>query len=240
MRRRALAGWVVVLAMAAAFVALPLSGGAEEPAPVPAQTNGIAEQLHYIGRDYLTGMPATVSDRFIAQVERSVALYGIEESKPEPPPPLSADDRTVTNLAVPAIGVTSAGVARFGLDRFGRLDVPQDNQTVGWNPAFTSIPGRGRSTFFAAHFEYRGVPGVFFRLSSLRSGAEVMVTLSDGSRRRYRVTSTVDYALGAIDMSALLQGREGVESLVLMTCSGPANEGNYPLRTVVLAEAIAD
>ena len=45
-----------------------------------------------------------------------------------------------------------------------------------------------------------------------------------------------DYALGAIDMGALLRGREGIESITLMTCSGPPDEGDYPLRTVVLAE----
>ena len=115
---------------------------------------------------------------------------------------------------------------------------PLDNATVGWNPAWAAMPGSGRSTFFAAHFEYRGVPGVFFRLSTLKAGDIVEAVLSDGGVVRYRVTSTVDYALGTIDMGALLRGREGVESVVLMTCSGPADEGEYPSRTVVLGERV--
>ena len=82
------------------------------------------------------------------------------------------------------------------------------------------------------------MPGVFFELSSLRGGELVVVTLSDGSERTYRVTSTVDYDLTSIDMGAILQGREGVESITLMTCSGPGDGGRYPMRTVVLAEAV--
>ena len=64
------------------------------------------------------------------------------------------------------------------------------------------------------------------------------MTLSDGTVARYRVTSTVDYPLGSIDMGAILDGLEGRESITLMTCSGPPNEGEYPLRTVVLAERV--
>jgi len=36
-------------------------------------------------------------------------------------------------------------------------------------------------------------------------------------------------------MGALLAGPEGMESLVLMTCSGPITDGEHEWRTVVLA-----
>ena len=196
---------------------------------------GVGEQLRYIGRDLATGMAVTVDDGFIAEVERAVDRYGKDARQPVPPPPVTGKD--VTSLAIPALQV-EALAGRYGLDRFGRIDVPQDSRTVGWNPGYTSLPGEGGATFFAAHFEYRGTPGVFFRLSALRAGDYLTVILSDGTGRRYRVTSMVDYALGSIDMGAVLAGREGVESVTLMTCSGPANEGEYPLRTVVLAEAV--
>ncbi len=194
-----------------------------------------SDELRYIGRDYLTGMPAVVNDRFIAEVEQAIADYNKEDAQPVPPPPPGPVD--VASIDIAALGA-SAKVGRYGLDRAGRLDVPQDRGTVGWNPGFTAQPGIGKSTFFAAHFFYAGRPGVFNRLSTLRPGDEVRITLSDGAALTYRVTSTIDYALGAIDMGAILAGREGVESITLMTCSGPPNEGSYPLRTVVLAERI--
>jgi len=57
----------------------------------------------------------------------------------------------------------------------------------------------------------------------------------EGGIHRYRVTSTVDYDLATVDMGAILHGREGTESLTLMTCSGPVINGEYALRTIVLA-----
>ena len=193
----------------------------------------LEEQLRYIGRDYATGQPALVDDRFIAEVERSIERYGKDEQEPVPPPPVTGLD--IARLRIPALGV-DAPVARYGLDRYGRLDVPQDTTTVGWNPGFTSLPGKDGATFLAAHYELGGVPGVFFAIASLSAGEIVTVVLSDGGEHAYRVTSVIDYALGAIDMGALLAGREGIESLTLMTCSGPSDGGDYAFRTVVLAE----
>ncbi|GIW15028.1 MAG: hypothetical protein KatS3mg063_0881 [Tepidiforma sp.] len=221
------------LILAAAF----LPGACRLPAPAaagPEEAPPFAAGLRYIGRDPLTGLPDRVDDRFIAAAERAIERYGRDAGEPVPPPPPGAVD--VAALAIPAIGIDGAPVRRFGLDAYGRLDVPQDTVTVGWNPAYTSLPGTGGSTFFAAHFEYRGRPGVFARLAALRPGDRVEVTLTDGSVHTYRVVSVVDYALAAIDMGAILRGLEGRESVVLMTCSGPANEGEYAFRTVVLAE----
>jgi sortase (surface protein transpeptidase) len=142
----------------------------------------------------------------------------------------------VARIEIPRLGV-DAVVVRYGLDAAGRLAVPQDSRTVGWNPAYSSLPGAGAATFFAAHYEYQGTPGVFFQLARLSPGDLIVVVLSDGSRKSYSVTSTVDYQLASIDMGAMLAGREGVESITLMTCSGPGDDGRYPQRTVVLAEA---
>ncbi|MBI5948882.1 MAG: class F sortase [Chloroflexi bacterium] len=200
------------------------------PAPV-----ALATRLRYIGRDPATGLPSPVDDHFIAESEAAIARYGKDEREPVPPPPV--DGPAIVKLSLPALGVEGP-VATYGVDRFGRLDVPQDNATIGWHPAYADLPGRGAATFFAAHYEYLGVPGVFFRLSASKPGDVVVVSLADGSTHRYLVTSVVDYALATIDMGALLQGREGAESITLMTCSGPANEGEYALRTVVLAERL--
>ncbi|MEJ5221005.1 MAG: class F sortase [Tepidiforma sp.] len=224
----------IVLAGAVALVAgIALPAAAEAPADPPP----MAAALRYIGRDPLTGLPARVDDRFIAAWDRAIERYGRDAAQPVSPPPPGPVD--VAGISIPSIGVQDAPVIRLGLDAYGRLDVPQDTTSVGWNPAYTSLPGAGRSTFFAAHYEYGGRPGVFFRLAALQRGESVAVALTDGSMHTYRVVSVVDYPLAAIDMGALLAGLEGRESIVLMTCSGPPDEGNYPLRTVVLAERVS-
>lgn len=218
-----------VLAAGALWWTAPRPGAAQATV---VEGRGLAEQLRYIGRDPVTGMPAPVDDRFIAAAEEDIARYGKDEREAFPPPPTTGPDVAAVQLV--SLGV-DARVARYGLDRFGRLDVPQDSRTVSWHPGFAGLPGTGTATFFAAHYEYLGVPGVFFRLASMAPGDEVEVTLTDGAVYRYRVTSAIDYALAVIDMGAILQGREGAESITLMTCSGPPDEGAYPLRTVVLA-----
>lgn len=196
----------------------------------------IAQQLRYIGRDPSTGLAVPVDDRFISEVERAIDRYGKDEGTPVPAP--LADGMDIASLSIPRLGMVDAPVARFGLDAFGRLEVPQNTSHVGWNPAYNALPGQGGATFFAAHFEFAGRPGVFRRLSTLVGGDEIEVGLSDGSRHRYRVTSTVDYSLAAIDMGAVLRGREGRESISLMTCSGPPGADGYPERTLVLAERV--
>lgn len=229
MRRLLVSTSLFVLLLASGAVAWAGTRDAHADSNQP----NLAMQLRYIGRDTSTGLPAPVDERFIADVERAIERYGKDEGKPVPPPAVDGVD--ISTLSVPRLGVVDAPVARFGLDAFGRLEVPQDTSHVGWNPAYNSLPGEGGSTFFAAHFEYAGRPGVFNKLSTLVGGDEITVGLSDGSDHRYRVTSTVDYNLAAIDMGAILHGREGRESITLMTCSGPPNADGYPQRTVVLA-----
>ena len=194
---------------------------------------GFGEDLRYIGRDGLTGLPARVDDVFIYENERAIERYGQDAREPVPPPP--PGPRDIASVTIPALGLSRVRVGRYGLDAYGRLDVPQDTSTIGWNPAYCAVPGDGGATFLAAHVRYQGRPGVFARLSTLAAGDEVTVTVSDGSEHAYRVTSVVEYALGTIDMGALLRGREGFESITLMTCSGPENEGEFAFRTVVLA-----
>jgi hypothetical protein len=225
-----LVGGLVAVALAAAWAGDPAIHAQVSPGP------GFGAELRYIGRDPLTGMPARVDDRFIAESERAIERYGKDPGQPVPPPPAGPVD--IASITIARLGVSAAAVGRYGLDAYGRLDVPQDTTTVGWNPAFNTVPGQGGATFFAAHFEYAGRPGVFNRLSTLLPGDPIEVALTDGTVHRYRVTSTIEYALGTIDMGALLHGREGIESITLMTCSGPANEGEYAFRTVVLAERV--
>ena len=227
---------LVVLLAATVVLGPAFAGRSALPSGVRAESaepSGLLNGLRYVGRDTATGLPAPVDDRFIAATAHAVERYGKDEQPAEPAPPPGPVD--IRSLAIPRLDV-NASVARFGLDNFGRLDVPQDARTVGWNPAYNDLPGASGATFFAAHFEYGGRPGVFNMISTLRPGDEVAVTLSDGSVHRYRVSSAVDYTIAQVDMGAVLFGREGAESITLMTCSGPPNADGYPSRTVVLAE----
>jgi len=232
-------GALAVIAGAAGWLAIaPAQGHAQQAASANAAAPAVGSELRYIGRDTTTGLAAPVDDRFIAAVEKSIANYGKDAGTPVPPPP-ALPGADVATLTVPALGIEAVPVKRYGLDAYGRLDVPQDIHTVGWNPAYSAVPGNGGATFFAAHYEFGGQAGIFNKLSTLTAGDDITVSLTDGTNHLFRVTSVVDYNLAAIDMGAILQGREGTESVTLMTCSGPPGPGGYPLRTVVLAVAVS-
>jgi LPXTG-site transpeptidase (sortase) family protein len=227
-------GLLAVCAVAASWLwlARPFEASAADTAGA---APGLATQLRHVGRDGATGMATWVGEGFIAEREREVERYGKDERDAVPPP--TADGPTISRLSIDELGV-SAAVARYGLDRFGRLDVPQDRVTVGWHPAYSTMPGGGGATFLAAHYEYGGTPGIFHDLSSLEPGETFFLATDSGEVHEYRVTSAIDYELGDIDMGALLRGREGMESVTLMTCSGRFVDGTYDYRTVVLAERV--
>lgn len=225
----------VVLALLAGLMAWSTMSPEVAEASTGSEAPGLAAQLRHVGRDSTTGMPRWVGEGFIAAQEEAIARYGKDEREPVPPPPV--DGPSITALEIPSLGVQTPA-AVYGLDAFGRLDVPQDTETVGWHPAYSALPNHGGATFLAAHYEYAGRPGVFFALATLAQGEEFTLSMEDGSRHRYRVTSTLDYELGDVDMGALLQGREGMESVTLMTCSGRFVDGTYEYRTVVLAERV--
>ena len=227
------AATATIMSLAGLMLVLDREVGAATGPAVDAPA--MSEQVRYIGRDPVTSMAARVDDRFIAEHQEAIARYGLDEREPVPPPGKSGPE--LRKLRIPALGIDHA-TDRFGLDAYGRLDVPQDTTTIGWHPAYSALPGDDGSTFLAAHYEYEGAPGVFYTLSTLAEGDLVFLEMEDGSTHSYRVTSTVDYELAVIDMGALLRGREGVESVVLMTCSGPVVDGNYQWRTVVLAERV--
>ncbi|MDZ7729240.1 MAG: class F sortase [Dehalococcoidia bacterium] len=230
---RLAAGALALVAIATGSLAW--QPGVAQDGAKPATPASLQDELRYVGRDPATGMPSRVDDRFIARVERDVERYGEDEREPVPPPPKEGVEPA--ELRIPALAIDQS-VARFGLDEYGRLDVPQDRTTIGWHPAYSDVPGERGSTFFAAHYEYGGQPGVFHELSSLQEGDTVAITLGDGTEHTYRVVSTLDYVLGVLDMGAILQGMEGTEGVTLMTCSGPVRDGNYQWRTLVLAERV--
>ena len=224
--------FIAATAAGAAYLAWPCGASAANSATV---APAFSDQLRHVGRDHLTGLPTWVGEGFIAQQEQDRERYGRDEREPIPPPPLDGAD--VSAISVEALGV-QATIDRFGVDQFGRLDVPQDATTVGWHPAYSTLPGSGGATFLAAHYEFGGRPGIFHDLSNLEPGDVISLQLSDGTTERYVVSSAVDYELGVIDMGALLFGHEGVESITLMTCSGRFVDNTYDYRTVVLAQKL--
>ena len=119
-------------------------------------------------------------------------------------------------MSIGVIGVDVA-IREVGVQPDGQLEIPDETE-VGWY-GLGSAPGAPGTTVFAAHVNWHRRPGPFLRLRELQPGADVIVTLADGTSRAYSVTERAQYPKGSLP-SERVWSRSGVETLVLITCGG--------------------
>jgi len=156
---------------------------------------------------------------------RSGRLADLRRGPSEPEP---------ARVSIAAIGLEAQVVA---VDLDGRtMEVPQDVSEVGWY-RYGATPGGRGSAVLAAHVDSgtQG-PGAFYRLGELTRGAEIIVTMEDGGRRRFVAVARRSYPKTALP-SGIFR-RVGSPGLVLVTCGGnfDTSIGRYTDNVVVYAE----
>ena len=113
-----------------------------------------------------------------------------------------------------------APINPVGVEPDGQLEIPDETE-VGWY-RLGSSPGRPGSTVLAAHVTWNDTIGPFFELGQLEPGAEIELTLADGSLRRYEVVERAQYGKLMLPQHRIWT-QEGAETLVLITCGGDFN-----------------
>jgi LPXTG-site transpeptidase (sortase) family protein len=153
---------------------------------------------------------------------------------------LAANDRPVP-IAVDA-GITSAitgPVVAAGVDAAtGELAIPADAAVVAWYQ-FGPAPGDAGSAVLAAHVDWHGVPGVFFRLRELAVGDPVTVSMSDGSVRSFYVVATRTVEKPELPRAEVF-ARTGRPTLTLVTCGGQFDSGTHHYLSNVVVTAVPD
>jgi sortase (surface protein transpeptidase) len=138
------------------------------------------------------------------------------------------------SLTIPLIGVTTK-LLTLGLTTDGSLRVPATTSVAGWY-AGSPRPGAIGPAIIVGHIDsYRG-PGVFFRLSELRTGDQVYIRRSDGTMVMFRVTAVQRYLKRHFPTQAVYGPTPDAE-LRLITCGGafdPAT-GDYLSNIVIYA-----
>jgi sortase (surface protein transpeptidase) len=139
-----------------------------------------------------------------------------------------------TRVRIPAIGVDNP-VVDVGVDGTGALVPPSGPDDIGW---FTggSAPGGIGSALLAGHIDGRGGPAVFFRLTDLRPGDEIMVDRADGSTVTFVVDSTTRVAKTAFPTD-LVYAPLPTPLLRLVTCGGSLDTAAHSYRDNVIVEA---
>ena len=149
--------------------------------------------------------------------------------------PAAANDARPASLRIPGMAVDAPIVPRAIDPATGAFDLPPDASTVAWwepGPA----PGAAGSAVLAAHADYGGRAGVFYRLGQATQGERVEVGYDDGSVRTFEVTGVVHYPKSSLPVDEVFR-TVGSPALTLVTCGGAFDQvtRHYSDNTVVTA-----
>ena len=155
-------------------------------------------------------------------------------------PPQSAGPATVASpvsLTIPLIGVKT-NLITLGLAKGGGMQVPTSTTVAGWYTG-SPRPGSIGSSIIVGHIDSVSRPGVFFRLSELRSGDDVFVKRADGTTAEFRVTSIQTYLKDQFPTEKVYGPTPDAEPR-LITCGGAFDSatGHYLSNIVVYATEV--
>lgn len=156
----------------------------------------------------------------------------------DPSAPTSAPESAAgvpERVQIPSIGVDSA-LEDLALGGGGRLDAPVDFDLAGWY-ADGVVPGQVGPAIIAGHVDSPTAPAVFSRIGELAPGAEVIVTLSDGSALTFEVSGSMQSAKAEFPTAAVYSNVPAPE-LRLITCGGAfdSSTGHYLDNLIVFAQ----
>jgi Sortase domain len=152
------------------------------------------------------------------------------------PVPVAAVAAPPVRVRIPAIGVDSS-VVDLGVDAAGVLVPPDSADVTGWFAAGPA-PGAAGPALLAGHVDSKVGPGVFFRLSDLRSGNLIEVQRADGSTVRFAVTRSVQAPKVAFPTELVYAPVPGPE-LRLITCGGSFDRSVGHYRDNIVVEAVS-
>jgi sortase A len=137
-------------------------------------------------------------------------------------------------LTIPRLEV-EAPILSVGLTATFAMDVPQRAEDVGWYE-YSTRPGMKGNSILAGHLDWKGGPGVFWRLSALRKGDAVVVRGADGDERPYAVEWNREWSVAAAPIALVFEPLDQ-PALTLITCGGRWNPSTqrYDTRVVVRA-----
>lgn len=155
-------------------------------------------------------------------------------------PPQSAPAAPVASpvsLTIPLIGVKTSLIT-LGLAQGGAMQVPSSTTVAGWYTG-SPRPGSIGSAIIVGHIDSVSGPGVFYRLSELRSGDDVFVKRADGTTAEFRVTLVQTYLKDQFPTDKVYGPTPDAE-LRLITCGGAFDSatGHYLSNIVVYATEV--
>lgn len=213
--RRSLVAGVTVLAVASAHRIVTV--GAQEATPAAVATPAAGSSIRPTG---VGDVPTTGARR---PGPANVALERMRSDIVAP-----------VGLAVESAGIDAGIEALRVID--GAMQDPSGPWVVAWYENLGALGTIG-NVVMAGHIDYWNVgPAVFYNLSTLEPGDEIIVTGDDGKTYPYAVEWVRQYESASMPLDEVA-GPTADQSLTLITCGGAFDyvNGLYLQRTVVRA-----
>lgn len=156
-------------------------------------------------------------------------------SQPQPTPRVKEVYKPV-KFSISKLGI-STNIEEVGFAEDGRMDTPKDINAVGWWK-FGRNPGQVGTSVIAGHLDTpQGTPAVFYNLSELNIGDEIVVTDERNNIFTFTIKRKEEYLDKDFPIEEVFS-QDGGKYLNLITCWGKFNktEKNYDKRLVVFSE----
>jgi len=140
-------------------------------------------------------------------------------------------------IKIPALGLDAA-VESVAKTASGHMDVPKDVKNVAWYN-LGPLPGVQGNAVISGHYDDTKGPAVFYKLSKLKVGDQVIVTDADGMDLTFVVVSKESYPVDKAPLNRIF-GFDLERDLNLITCSGRWNSKarTYNQRLVVYTRLV--
>jgi hypothetical protein len=144
-------------------------------------------------------------------------------------------EREPVSIKIPALSI-NAPVTRLGLEQDGSLQVPAEDDKVGWY-AGGAVPGEDGTAIMVGHLDSTIGPAVFQRLKNLKPRDIISISRADGSTVEFKVSRLATYNYDDFPDTEVY-GATSYPSLRLLTCAGKYNPRtrHYSQNLVVYAE----
>ena len=119
------------------------------------------------------------------------------------------------------VGRIELPVVPVGVADDGMMELPTTAYAIGWYQFGARPADRSGTTVLAGHVDTRAEGlGPLAGLRAVDRGAEIVLTAADGTSRRYHVAEVEVIRKARVPLEQIF-AREGVETLVVITCGGP-------------------
>jgi len=164
---------------------------------------------------------------------------GMTTTRPSPsPPPEPAFGQILagsapTKIDIASIGLHSTNFVNLSVAADGTLTVPGSADEVGLYDGGPT-PGQLGPAVLGAHVDSKEGPGIFYRLGSVKPGAQITIGRADGSMTTFTVDRVASYPKDQFPTDLVYHGDFTRSELRLVTCGGTFDKVKHYLDNVIV------